>query len=128
MLENKLYTIQSIKDEGGEIEATLLIDRNHPVFAGHFPGRPVLPGVCMMQIVKEILEKSRNTCLILSEAQNAKFLSLIDPNVTSTVQATVQYTAGTEGQFEIIASLHSGEQVFFKYKAVFLPQSSIMRN
>ncbi|MEJ0079486.1 MAG: hypothetical protein WDM78_00620 [Puia sp.] len=25
------------------------------IFSGHFPGQPVLPGVCMMEMVAEVL-------------------------------------------------------------------------
>lgn len=33
------------------------LDAAHPVYAGHFPGNPVLPGVCTLQIVRECLER-----------------------------------------------------------------------
>lgn len=31
------------------------LDAAHPIYAGHFPGNPVLPGVCTLQIVRECL-------------------------------------------------------------------------
>ena len=57
MLQNNFYTLSSRNDnEKDTISATVLIDKNHPIFKGHFPEKPVLPGVCLMQIIKDILE------------------------------------------------------------------------
>jgi 3-hydroxymyristoyl/3-hydroxydecanoyl-(acyl carrier protein) dehydratase len=33
--------------------AVLHVDRENPIFAGHFPGRPVLPGVLMIEAVAQ---------------------------------------------------------------------------
>jgi 3-hydroxyacyl-[acyl-carrier-protein] dehydratase len=30
------------------------INVSHPVFGGHFPERPILPGVCSIHLIKEV--------------------------------------------------------------------------
>jgi 3-hydroxyacyl-[acyl-carrier-protein] dehydratase len=44
-----------------------------PVFAGHFPGRPLLPGVFQLEIVRLAAEWILNTPLSVQEIAKAKF-------------------------------------------------------
>ena len=57
MLLNDFFTISDKVTSETEIWAELFINANHKIFEGHFPIQPVVPGVCMMQMVKEILEQ-----------------------------------------------------------------------
>ena len=58
MLNDNLYRTDSFSYQEEKIEAEISIDVHHKIFEGHFPGQPVLPGVCMIQIVKELVEKA----------------------------------------------------------------------
>lgn len=75
-----LYTIQARKlvDEN-TLSVTLQLNEAHEVFKGHFPDHPVLPGVAMLQIVKEIAEEHCNATLFLQSANRVKFLNLVNP-------------------------------------------------
>lgn len=52
---------------------------NHQVFEGHFPNNPITPGVCMMQIIKEVTEGFVLKDLFLSKVSNVKFMATINP-------------------------------------------------
>jgi 3-hydroxyacyl-[acyl-carrier-protein] dehydratase len=67
------------------VQATLDINPAHRIFEGHFPGQPIVPGVCMMQMVKEVLETAIGKETRLVSAVSAKFLYMIDPRETSRV-------------------------------------------
>lgn len=66
-------------------ETTLLIAPDHPAFAGHFPGAPIVPGVVLLDAaVHAVLQAlrpstsgsgSRTSCQISA----AKFLSPVGP-------------------------------------------------
>ncbi|MBL3549377.1 MULTISPECIES: 3-hydroxyacyl-ACP dehydratase [Chryseobacterium] len=74
------YTLQSYeKTENGSFIADISLNKDHDIFKGHFPGNPVTPGVCMMQIVKELTEEFVGSKLFLKTASNVKFMAIINP-------------------------------------------------
>ena len=79
---NNFYTIQNQEGENGNFKVNISLDPLHEIFKGHFPGNPVTPGVCMMQIVKEITENITQKKLFLKSANNIKFMAIINPNET----------------------------------------------
>ena len=50
-----------------------------PTFAGHFPGRPLLPGVFQLEIARVAAESVLNRSLAVREISKAKFLRPILP-------------------------------------------------
>ncbi|MBV8325835.1 3-hydroxyacyl-ACP dehydratase [Chryseobacterium sp.] len=74
------YTLESYeKAENGSFTAFIRLNKDHDIFKGHFPGNPVTPGVCMMQIVKELTEEFTGSKLFLKTASNVKFMAIINP-------------------------------------------------
>ena len=51
----------------------LSIESNHSVFTGHFPGRPIVPGVLLLDQTQRIVESK--TWLALAGLPAAKFLA-----------------------------------------------------
>lgn len=79
-LLNDFYTIQQLSaGEGGSHTVVILLNAQHDIFKGHFPGNPVTPGVCMMQIIKEITQQITGEKLMMKQATNVKFMALINP-------------------------------------------------
>jgi len=82
MLLPDLYTIKHFSFSEGTVNAEIVINSTHEIFKGHFPGNPILPGVCSLEIVKELIEKAINKKLTLSVANNVKFMAVINPDKT----------------------------------------------
>ncbi|HEY0742504.1 MAG TPA: 3-hydroxyacyl-ACP dehydratase [Chryseosolibacter sp.] len=99
-----------------EINALLVLNESHEIFKGHFPGQPVVPGVCMMQSVKELVERHVEQKLTLVEADNMKFLSVIDPRENKEIEAKISFVKNGS-QLSVNASLFAGTVTFFKLKA-----------
>lgn len=55
---------------------------DEPMFAGHFPHRPILPGVFQLEIVRMAAEWIQNRKLNVSEIAKAKFQRPILPGET----------------------------------------------
>jgi 3-hydroxyacyl-[acyl-carrier-protein] dehydratase len=105
------------KDSGpGVVKAKISINKGHRIFNGHFPGLPVVPGVCMLQMVREIMEVHLGRSLDITASDNMKFLSVINPDQNAEVDAAINYTEET-GIISINATLFAGTTTFFKLKA-----------
>ena len=84
MLIEGFYTVATTKQiSENEIHVTVQLHEEHPIFEGHFPGNPVTPGVCMIQIIKEIVQEYLNMKLFIKGISNVKFTALINPNINA---------------------------------------------
>lgn len=107
-----------------KIEATLSLNKSHPIFAGHFPGQPIVPGVCMVQMVKEIMEVQLTKKLVISSASNLKFLNMLIPNNHIEVNAEILYEEKAN-RIEIDGRLFAENVTFFKVKGAFTLKGAI---
>lgn len=55
------------------------IPADHPAFAGHFPGQPILPGVLLIQRVMDLAEASIGRSLAACALRNVKFIAPVMP-------------------------------------------------
>lgn len=92
MLLNNLYTTKTFELSGSKdkVTARIFIHKEHAIFEGHFPGNPILPGVCTVQIITELLEKAEDKKLLLTKADQIKYLGFIDPVSTPEVLFDLQ--------------------------------------
>ncbi len=86
-----LYRINSFSLDGENIEASIILNKEHPVFEGHFPGNPILPGVCTLQIARELIQEAVGKNLMLSRASNIKYLGFISPVTDPEVAFSIGY-------------------------------------
>lgn len=78
-LFNDFFSISHLQSDNCCIRARISLHETHSIYKAHFPENPITPGVCILQISKEILEMSINKLLILTEAKSIKFLNLLMP-------------------------------------------------
>lgn len=88
----------------------------HPIFDGHFPDMPILPGVCQVQMCSEILAQIVEQKIALSEANSIKFLSFINPNETESFNIEMSWDK-IESKISLSAIIKSEERIFLKMKA-----------
>ena len=120
MLQGNFFTITDIKVEGESIKSVLEINAAHEIFNGHFPGTPVVPGVCMMQMVKEVLENVIGKETKLVRADHMKFLTVINPNENKMIQLDAKYTIAEDKKISMVASLFNNATIYFKFKGLLI--------
>jgi 3-hydroxyacyl-[acyl-carrier-protein] dehydratase len=115
MLREKFYTCLSVENSTeNSREVRIKLNDKHPVFEGHFPAVPVVPGVCMMQIVKEQLEDHLKQKLSLKHAAVLKFMAVINPLEVPELTVKIDFVSGQDGIIISEGSISSGEKSFFK--------------
>lgn len=100
MLIEGLYKVTSTENTSEGILATVHLNKDHAIFKGHFPGNPVMPGVCMIQIIKELTEKSTGKNLFLAVSSNIKFMAIINPEKNPDLQLTI-YIKEENGEVKV---------------------------
>ena len=119
MLLNNFFSITEINHNEGAVKASLSIHKEHPVFNGHFPGQPIVPGVCMLQMLKEVLKTQVNADIKLVSADFLKFLKFINPQETNTVNLDLQYVVIDVNTLKVNGGLVDADAVYFKFKGIY---------
>ena len=78
-LLNDFYSIVDEASCDGTYNCKVKMNPQHGLYKVHFPGNPVTPGVCLVQMATEILERKYNKKFLLSEAVNIKFRKTVVP-------------------------------------------------
>lgn len=89
MLIEGLYKVVGVEKTTDGITAKVHLNKNHDIFKGHFPGNPVMPGVCMIQIIKELTEEATKKNLFLTVSSNIKFMAIINPDKNPDLELSI---------------------------------------
>lgn len=110
----ELFEVVSMetKAEGATLRAVLTPCRESAVYKGHFPDKPITPGVLMIQGVVELLERAQRERYTLREVKNIKYLALMTPDDIE--GCTVEATLKDDGSAS--ATYAKGDTVFAKMK------------
>ncbi|MFS4454844.1 3-hydroxyacyl-ACP dehydratase [Maribacter sp. 2304DJ31-5] len=118
MLIEGLYEILNFLYKEQTVEASIKLNKNHEIFGGHFPGHPVLPGVCVIQMTKELAEKALERKLLLTMASNVKFMTVINPEKNDTIHFVLELSE-TENEVKVKNSVKFEDTLALKLNATF---------
>ncbi len=90
ILKNNLYHISQKDSDRETVIYTVELQPEHFIHKSHFPGKPIMPGVCILQTGMELLADHLQLDLRLTKVKNVKFLSILSPETTSCVQFIFQ--------------------------------------
>lgn len=82
-------------------ETSIFVPVDHPAFAGHFPGQPILPGVVLLGWAVRALGNALGRGLPPCDIVSAKFLQPVPPGTALRIIHTLQ--SGATWRFDILA-------------------------
>ena len=119
VLEN-FYTIENkevVKENSYSFN--IAINSKHQIFEGHFPDNPIMPGVCMMQITKDIVEDITNSKLFMKKCSNVKFMAIINPEINKNLNLKIDISKDENGDIKVKNSTKFDDTVALKLSAVY---------
>jgi len=118
-LLDDFYTLNALTETENGISAEVTLNPKHRIFNGHFPENPVVPGVCMMQMIKEVLQLSRKKTFILSEGSNVKFMNILNPDENQQVVLVHEIVRDNGEEVKLKSTIRNNETVFIKFAGSF---------
>ena len=121
MLLNDFYRIENLQGSC----ATLVLNPAHPIFSGHFPGQPVVPGACQLQMIQEMLSHLAGKEYRLLKALQIKYLTPIDPRRHPRLELTLRYQQPDDNNpaagetLQLTATLTAEAATFLKFTGTF---------
>ena len=101
-----------------DFKCHIRFNSEHPIFKGHFAQIPIVPGVCLTQIIKEILMEKFQKELILTQGDNIKFLAMINPKENPLMDLSFNIKI-TENGLDINANYSHNATTYTKFKGKF---------
>lgn len=119
MLLNDLFIVDDQQSGVGTLTALLHITLPHRILDGHFPGRPVLPGACLVQLVAELAAPVAGCNVQMIRADQVKFIAMIDPVKDGKLTMTLTGKEITAAEWQIAAEGSNAGTVCFRFKGIF---------
>ena len=113
---NDYYTLSAVTTlSDTEFLFEVRLNASCAVYKGHFPGQPVAPGACQVQIIKECAERALQRPVRLKQIKQCKFLRTIIPAETPSLNVHLLFSEPDI----LTAEVRSGETIYVKLKSNF---------
>jgi 3-hydroxyacyl-[acyl-carrier-protein] dehydratase len=78
--------LRSLEAAADGISASFVFPASFTGFDGHFPGNPILPGICAIQSAAVVLDRAKRCRTRIRTIRFAKFFSVVQPGETLNIQ------------------------------------------
>lgn len=111
MLIEDFYEVISRRDDAEGTLFDVVLKPECKVYEGHFPGEPVAPGVCNIQMLKECAEQVAGRRLTLQYIQQCRMTRLITPTACPKLEVRVRL----DGE-NLVGTIGLGEDYYLTLK------------
>lgn len=123
LLLNDFFTIREyLTDEEDKKEIIVDLNKEHDIFEGHFPTDAIVPGVCLTQMLTDILSEIEGETYYLSASNQIKFISLVRPRETPSFYINIAVQSRTEDAIKLSVKYYKDETIYFKMKGTYKKQ------
>jgi len=117
-LKTSLFTIVTNEDTDKGVKFGIHLNSEHIIYKAHFPGQPITPGVCIVQIAQELMEEKLGQSIEIKTVKNVKFLSVISPDEVTDIDYELSNIKEDGDEVKFQATVTSGETVYAKISLI----------
>ncbi len=99
-------------DPGQRVVAIRNVTANEPQFTGHFPGRPIMPGVLLVESLAQAgavavlsTEENRGKLVLFAGIDECRFRRIVIPGDTLRLEITVEKLGRVSGRARAVATV-----------------------
>lgn len=113
-LKNSFFNILNHREDDGKQTYRIELQPEHVIFKAHFPGNPIVPGVCQVHIVGELLGEMLGRNVFLSEVKNIKYLVVMSPATQTVYEVTFQKIQESVNSCKVVVIYSDEEKSYAK--------------
>lgn len=115
LLRGHYYKIDGWSTEEGETTFRVDLLPDCDVYRGHFPGKPVCPGVCNVQMLKECAEVLTGRRLAITAIRQCRFTAVATPALCPWLDISLRTEPCGEG-YAVTARIAAGSTTYLDFK------------
>lgn len=121
MLENSLYTINNKESVENMFRVGISLNAGHEIYKAHFPGNPITPGVCLLQMSLELINSQFGGQFRFIQAKSIKYLKVISPVKNPSIEYIIRHSM-EDGLILTDITIQAGDTTFTKISATYKPE------
>ena len=123
ILLNHFFCITGHDEAAGKQIFHIRLQADHFVFKAHFPDAPIVPGVCQVGMVGEVLSLYTGKKLCLAYVKNIKYLKTMQPTEATDYDITLHEVVPEGNGYKVIATFSTPEAAYAKLSLTFVSES-----
>jgi 3-hydroxyacyl-[acyl-carrier-protein] dehydratase len=103
-MTQKWYSVIRItRPDGEQVVVEVTVPSDSPWFSGHFPDRPILPGIAQLDMARDVVRELKRSDFRVYGLKKVRFRQMIRPDDAITVTARRREETPASYSFRIMA-------------------------
>lgn len=119
LLENKYFKVESGRTADGTAHFHVRLLPDCDVYHGHFPGNPVSPGVCNIEMIRECFCLSIGAEPRIKTIDRSRLTAIASPTASPEMDVDMSWTKDDRG-WHLLATLKDDRQQYMDFKGTLL--------
>lgn len=112
--EDTFYKITEFIEKEDGFRSIVELMEKHPIYDGHFPLEPIVPGVCTLTIIRKCISIYSQKKVSFDKIKECKFISVVRPSYGLSIVIDITMT----GENVVSAIVYNKDNIVLKLKAL----------